>query len=112
LGVAESLDLALVIERKHHRVSRRIDIEPDDVDELVAKLGSPERLNAQAVRLQLVRPQDGPQRIERNADAWAVARPVHWIAWCGGSAQVSATTRAVVSAASGAMPDLRVLSRS
>src|SRR5213082_3208203 len=39
--------------------------------------------------------------------ALAIARPVEWVAWCGGAVQVSATTRAVVSAAIGA---LRVLS--
>ena len=43
--------------------------------------------------------------------ALAIARPVQWVAWCGGSVQVSATTCAVVSAASGALPGLRVLSR-
>src|SRR6516162_780136 len=42
----------------------------------------------------------------------AIARPVQWVASCGGSVQVSATTRAVVSAAIGALPGLRVLSRS
>jgi hypothetical protein len=42
----------------------------------------------------------------------AIARPVEWIAWCGGSVQVSATTCAVVSAAFGALPGLRVFSRS
>src|SRR5215472_6920137 len=44
--------------------------------------------------------------------ALAIARPVQWVAWCGGSVQVSATTRAVVSAAIGGLPGLRVLSRS
>src|SRR5256885_12042345 len=43
--------------------------------------------------------------------ALAIARPVQWVAWCGGSMQVNATTCAVVSAASGALPGLRVLSR-
>jgi len=37
LGAVESLDLAVCIEREHHRVRRRIDIEPDDVDELGGK---------------------------------------------------------------------------
>ena len=43
--------------------------------------------------------------------ALAMARPVQWVAWCGGAVQVNATTRAVVSAAIGALPGLRVLSR-
>src|SRR5438105_11936362 len=41
--------------------------------------------------------------------ALAIARPVQWVAWCGGSVHVSATTCAVVSAASGALPGLRGL---
>ena len=48
-----------------------------------------------------------------------IARPVQWVAACGGSgaepapakAGIGATTRAVMSAAIGAMPGLRVLSR-
>ena len=44
--------------------------------------------------------------------ASAIARPVHCVAWCGGSVQVSATTRARVSAAIGALPGFLVLSRS
>ena len=43
--------------------------------------------------------------------AFAMARPVQWVAWCGGVVQVSATTRAVVCAAIGVLPGLRVLSR-
>src|SRR6516165_11156135 len=43
--------------------------------------------------------------------ALAIARPVQWVAWCGGCVHVSATTRAVVSATIGALPGLRVLSR-
>ena len=44
--------------------------------------------------------------------ALAIARPVQCVASCGGSPQVSATTRATVSAAIGGLPGLRVLSRS
>src|SRR6202022_2587946 len=44
--------------------------------------------------------------------ALAIARPVQWVAWCGGAVHVNATTRAVVSAAIGALPGLGVLSRS
>src|SRR5580704_18798666 len=43
--------------------------------------------------------------------ALAIARPVQWVAWCGGLVHVSATTCAVVSAAIGALPGLRVLAR-
>jgi hypothetical protein len=34
-GAIESLDLALLVERKHDGVGRRIDIEPDHVAQLV-----------------------------------------------------------------------------
>ena len=44
--------------------------------------------------------------------ALAIARPVQWVAWCGGAVHVKATTRAVVSAAIGALPSLRALPRS
>jgi hypothetical protein len=39
LGAVERLDLALLIEREHHRMGRRIDIEPDDVSELGLEAG-------------------------------------------------------------------------
>jgi hypothetical protein len=68
--------------------------------------------SADAMRLQLVRLPDALHRAQRNAVALAIARPVQWVAWCRGAVQVSATTRAVVSAAIGALPGLRVLSRS
>jgi len=91
---------------------RGIDIEPDDV----AELGGNGRIaraleGAQAMRLQVVRPPDALHRPSDSPIALAIARPVQWIAWCGGSVQVSATIRAVVSAAIGALPGLRVLSR-
>jgi hypothetical protein len=38
----------------------------------------------------------------------AIARPVQWVAWWGGGVQVSATSRAAVLAAIGALPGLRV----
>jgi hypothetical protein len=34
LGAVKGLDLAFLVEREHHRVRRRIDIETDDVGEL------------------------------------------------------------------------------
>src|SRR5204863_3855032 len=79
---------------------------------LVAKLGSRERLKVRsrcgcslcARQMRCTVPTEMPV-------ALAIARPVQWVAWCGGSVQVSATTCAVVSAAIGALPGLRVLSR-
>ena len=37
LGAVERLDLALLVDRQHHGVRRRIDIEPDDVGQLGGK---------------------------------------------------------------------------
>ena len=39
LGAVEGLDLALLVEREHDGVGRRIDIEADDVDALDGKAG-------------------------------------------------------------------------
>jgi hypothetical protein len=93
-------------------MGRRIDIEPDDVDQLGGKAGGARALEgAQPVWPQLVRQMRHTEPGEMPI-ALAIARPVQWVASCGGSVQVSATTRAVVSAAIGALPGLRVLSRS
>ena len=37
LGAVERLDLALLVDRQHDRMGRRIDIEPDDVAQLVGE---------------------------------------------------------------------------
>src|ERR1700726_3381405 len=80
---------------------------------LAAKLGSRERLKVRsrcgcslcARQMRCTEPTEMPM-------ALAIARPVQWVAWCGGAVHVKSTTRAVVSTASGALPGLRVLSRS
>jgi len=112
LSAVERLDLALLVEAENHGVGGRIDIEPDDVGQLAAKLGSHERLKVRsrcgcslsAWQMRCTEPSEMPT-------ALAIDRPVQWVAWCGGSVQVSAATRAVTSAAIGALPGLRVLSR-
>src|SRR5436305_5980321 len=79
---------------------------------LAAKLGSRERLKVRrrcgcslcARQMRCTEPTEMPI-------ALAIARPVQWVAWCGGAVHVNATTCAVVSAAIGAFPGLRVLSR-
>ena len=38
LGAVERLDLALLINRQHHRVHRRIHVEPDDVLDLLGEI--------------------------------------------------------------------------
>ena len=67
LGAVERLDLAFFIDRQHHRMGWRVDIEPDDVGELVGKAGIVRALEgAQPVRLQLVRPPDALYRTQRK----------------------------------------------
>src|SRR6478672_6250260 len=64
---------------------------------LAAKLGSRERLKVRsrcgcslcARQMRCTEPTEMPM-------ALAIARPVQWVAWCGGAVQVNATTRAVV----------------
>ena len=45
LGAVERLDLALLVDRQHDGVRRRIDVEPDDVAQLVDEGGSLDSLN-------------------------------------------------------------------
>ena len=44
LGAVEGLDLALLVDREHHRMGGRIDIEADDVAQLRTNSGSLESL--------------------------------------------------------------------
>ena len=54
LDAVERLDLAFFIDRQHHRMGRRIDIEPNNISELVAKAGVALE-GAQPMRLRFVR---------------------------------------------------------
>ena len=77
----ERLDLALFVDRQHHRMGRRIEIEPDDVGELGGKAGIARPLEApQPVRLQFVRPPDGCTEPTESPVDLAIARPVQWVA--------------------------------
>jgi hypothetical protein len=71
LGAVERLDLALLVDRQHHSVGRRIDprvrpvagpragSEPDDISQLGGKARIARALeSAQPMRLQFVRPPD------------------------------------------------------
>jgi hypothetical protein len=40
------------------------------------------------VRLQLVRPPDALHGTKEMPMALAIARPIQWVAWCGGAVQV------------------------
>ena len=92
LGAIERLDLALFVDRQHHYVGRRIDIEADDVGEFGGKAGSRDRLNVRsrcgcslcARQMRCTEPTEIPM-------ALAIARPVQWVTWCGGAVHVSVT---------------------
>ena len=59
LGAVERLDLALLVNRQHHGVGRRINIEPDDIRQLGGKARIARALEGpQPMRLQFVRPPD------------------------------------------------------
>ena len=114
LGAVERLDLALLVDRQHDGVGGRIDIEADDVAQLARRTsGSFESLNC--------RTRCGCSPCARQMRwteltlmpvAFAIMAPVQCVASPGGSASVSATTRAATSAPSGGMREGRVLSRS
>jgi hypothetical protein len=113
LGAVERLNLALFVDRQHDGVLRWIEIEADDVDQLLGE--------GWVVRTLKLRARCGwnwcasqmrcTDRSEMLA-ALVIARPVQCVIPVGGSPQVSATTRATVSAGIGGLPGLRVLSRS
>ena len=115
LGAVERLDLRLLINAEHHRVRRRVDVEPDDV----AQLGDEFRI---ARELELphpmrLEPVSAPDTLIRCTEerlipaALAMAAPVQWVVSPGGSVWVSATTRSATAGGSGATRDRRVLSR-
>ena len=69
LTAVEGLDLALLIDRQHDRVGRRVHVQPDDVAQLVGErriAGALEGSNA--VGLQAVRPPDPLHRAEPDTD--------------------------------------------
>jgi hypothetical protein len=82
LGAVERLDLALFVERQHHGVGRRIDIEPDDVGELDGKAGIARALEGtQPVGCSLCARQMRCTEPSERPMALAIARPVQWVAW-------------------------------
>jgi hypothetical protein len=107
------LDLALLIDRQHRRVGRRIQIKADDVGHLLGELRIARALKtAHPMRLQLMRLPDVLHRAQRDPDGLGHRPTGPCVAPGGGSPQVSATARATVSAGIGGLPGLRVLSRS
>src|SRR5215213_12011301 len=68
LGAVECLDLALLVDRQHHAMGRRVDVEADDVAQLRHELGIVGELEAaDAVRRQAVRPPDALDRGDADA---------------------------------------------
>ena len=112
LGAIERLNLALFVDRKHDGVGGRIDIEPDDVAQLVDEVWIVRELELpDAMRLKPVRAPDALDGA--GADAARLRHQSRGPVRClhGGSASVSATTRAATSSPSGWMREGRVLSR-
>ena len=96
-----------------HGMGRRVDIEADDVLELGHELGIVRELEAaDAVRRQAVRLPDALHRGHADAGRLGHGGSVQWVASCGGSVAVRATTRSMTSWPSGATREGRVLSRS
>ena len=112
LGTVERLDLALFVDRQHHRMGGRIEIKADDIRHFLSELRITRALEAaHAVRSWCAAQMRCTERRDM-AVAFAMARPVQYVVPGGGSPHVSATTCATLSAGIGRLPGLRVLSRS
>ncbi len=120
LGAIERLDLAFLVEREHHGMRRRIEIEVDNVGEFGREGRIARALEGpQPMRLQVVRPPNALHRAQREPHRLGhrTAGPMGRLVRRFGAepapakAGVSATTRAAVSAGIGGLPGLRVLSR-
>lgn len=68
LGAVEGLDLALLVDRQHHRMGRWIDVEADDVADLVGEAGIVRELELpHPVRLQAMGAPDALHRADADA---------------------------------------------
>ena len=112
LGAVERLDLRLLIDRQHHGMGRRIDIEPDDIEQLicerriVGELEMPPAVRARPWAFQIACTVEAAMPA-----AFAIARNVQWVASYGGGSSVRRTISATRAGAIGALPGGRVLSR-
>ena len=111
LGAVKRLYLRLFIDAEHHRVRRRVDIQPDDV----TQLGDEFRVARQfelpyPVRLEPVRTPDALHRGDADTSRPAIAAAVQCVVSPGGSLCVSATTRSPMTGGSGGTREGRVLS--
>src|SRR6185436_3384385 len=101
LSAVERLDLALFVDAGHHRVRRRVDIQPDDV----TQLGDEFRVTRQfelpyPMRLEAVRAPDTLHRGDADLRQLAIAAAVQWVVSPGGLAWVKATMRSPMAGAS------------
>jgi hypothetical protein len=113
LGAVEGLDLALLVDRENDGVGRRVDIKADHVSELLGELRVVRQLERpDAVRRELVGLEDACTDRKLTPAAFASIRPVQWVASPGGGPVTRSMTSCTVSAGSGGLPGLRVLSRS
>ena len=95
LGAVERLDLALLVNRQHHGVGRRVNprvrpmvgpragSEPDDISQLGGEAWIARAFEgAQPVRCSLCARQMRCTEPTEMPIALAIARPVQWVAWC------------------------------
>src|SRR5271169_4037914 len=111
LGAVECLDLALLVDREHQAVRRRVEIDPTTSRNLAANAGSCDSLKRRT-RCGC-RPCAAQMRCTERSEmplAAAIARPVQWVVSPGGSARVSATTSSTSADGNGGRPGFRVLS--
>ena len=77
--------MALLVERKHDGVGRRIDIEPDHVAELVDELGIARELElAEPMGLEAMGPPDAPDRDALMPLARAIRSAIQCVVSPGG----------------------------
>lgn len=115
LRPVQRLNLALLVDRQHHGMGRRRDVETDDVGPFLGEarilgdlvLNDRQRWGTRPRAFQIAWTVDAATRA-----ALAMARSVQWVASCGGGSCVSRTISATTSSAIGALPGGRLLSRS
>src|SRR5882757_5732783 len=112
LGAIKGLNLALLVDRQHDGVGRRIDIEPDNVAQLGDEIWIARELELSVpMRLEPVRFPDATDRAGTDVARLRHQAAVQWVVSVGGSANVSATTRSATSGPNRGIREGRVLSR-
>lgn len=84
--------MRLLVDRKYQAMSRRVNVQPDDVTQLLGEGWIVRALKGpEAVRLEIMLGQIRCTELSEMPASLAIARPVQWVASPGGSAQVIAT---------------------